>query len=60
MKTKITPPMSIKDFADDVLDFAKNDATKKDIDFLKSEVKDMIETLEAWKANEKATTKIIN
>jgi len=55
IKTKVTPPMRVKDFAADILDFAKEDATKEEIDYLKSEVKDMIETLEAWKANEKVT-----
>ncbi len=58
IKTKVTPPMSVKDFAADVLDFAKGAATKKDIDYLKSEVKDMIEMLESWKANEKNVTKV--
>lgn len=48
--------MSVKDFANDVLDFAKEEATSEDITFLKSKVKDMIEMLEKWKDKQKVTT----
>lgn len=49
--------MPIKDFAADILDFAKKEASKEDIAYLKSAIKDMIETLEAWKVSENATVK---
>ena len=48
-KSKIAPPQSIEDFTDDVLEYAKEEANKEELDYIKSELKEMIETLEEGK-----------
>ena len=48
-KSKISPPQSIKDFAGDVLQYAKEEATSEELAFIKAEIKEMIKDLEKGK-----------
>ncbi len=45
-KSKISPPQSIEHFTDDVLQYAKEEATKEELTFIKSEIKEMVKELE--------------
>ena len=45
-KSKITPPKSIEDFADDVLQYAKEEATIEELAFIKVEIREMTKKLE--------------
>lgn len=43
-KSKISQP--IEDFANDVLQYAKTEATQEELTFIKTEIEEMIEDLE--------------
>ena len=45
-KSKVSAPQSIEDFSKDVLQYAKEEANKEELDFIKSEIKEMIKGLE--------------
>jgi hypothetical protein len=47
-RTKISPPISIDDFTEEVKSFATK-ASKEEVKEIKEEVKEMIEMLENWK-----------
>ena len=49
-KSKISPPQPIKEFAKDVLDFAKNEATKEELALIELELKEMIAMIENYQS----------
>lgn len=48
-KSQISPPQSIDNFAEDVLQYAKEEATKEELNFIKSEIEEIIKELEKGK-----------
>ena len=45
-ESKISAPQTIEDFTKDVLQYAKEKANKEELDFIKSQIKEMIKGLE--------------
>ena len=53
-KSKISPPKSIEDFADDVLQYAKEEATIEELAFIKAEIREMTKNLKKNRVSQKS------